>query len=215
MGTIKQKEHTTGIVIIRAEGTLTGDNIDVWRGELEDFVEANEKRGACAALVDVTDVEEISIDALDAILEFLADPEEVVSGIRMRFALIGVRPFTQRFLREAMPLEETKHIRARFFHEVSEDEALAWLQAMVSSATDLPVVRPSATTVSEDGDKKQSPDSKAGSAKQVKAPETGTSIGSLKNATAGQPSANSDGAKTLHSDAPSKSEEKNKKVTTN
>jgi hypothetical protein len=40
-----------------------------------------------------------------------------------------------------MPLEPVKHIRARFFHEVAEKEALAWLSAMVDSAEDLPVTK--------------------------------------------------------------------------
>jgi stage II sporulation SpoAA-like protein len=161
MGSIKQEEHVTGVVIIRATGRLTSDDIEDWRDELEEFVKASKNRGACGALVDVSYVEEFSIDALDSVLEFLADPEEVISGVRMRFALIGVKPFTQRFLREAMPLDELKHIRARFFHEVAEDEALAWLQAMVTSATDLPEVKPSEKSDSGDREKKSQRDPKA------------------------------------------------------
>jgi hypothetical protein len=130
----ESKLHSPGVMIYRAKGNLTMDNVEEWREELLKFVKENGKRGACGVLIDVCDVEGLSAEALDTLMELLSDPEEIIRDIRMRFALIGIKPFTQRFLRETMPLEEIKHIRARFFHEVAEDEALAWLQAMVSSA---------------------------------------------------------------------------------
>lgn len=161
MGSIVQKQHADGVVAVRAEGTLLAEDIVKWRAELEKFVKTSEKIGACGVLIDISDVEELSIEAIDAILEFLADPEEIISSLRTRFALIGVKPFTQRFLREAMPLEDVKHIRARFFHEVAEDEALAWLQALVDSATDLPGIKPAEKPATSGRDKPITQDAKA------------------------------------------------------
>jgi anti-anti-sigma regulatory factor len=126
--------HKPGVVIYRAKGNLSTDDVEKWREELLKFVKENDKRGACGVLIDVCAVESFSAEGLDALMELLADPEEIIRNMHMRFALIGVKPFTQRFLRETMPLEEIKHIRGRFFHEVAEEEALAWLQAMVSTA---------------------------------------------------------------------------------
>jgi anti-anti-sigma regulatory factor len=126
--------HKPGVVIYRAKGNLSTDDVEKWREELLKFVKENDKRGACGVLIDVCEVESFSAEGLDALMELLADPEEIIRNMHMRFALIGVKPYTQRFLRETMPIEEIKHIRGRFFHEVAEDEALAWLQAMVTTA---------------------------------------------------------------------------------
>jgi anti-anti-sigma regulatory factor len=134
MENFESKLHNPGVIIYRAKGSLTTDNVEEWREELSKFIKENSQRGACGVLIDVCDLESISPEALDALMELLGDPEETIRNVRMRFALIGVKPFTQRFLRETMPIEEIRHIRARFFHEVAEEEALAWLQAMVSTA---------------------------------------------------------------------------------
>ncbi|MBN1313051.1 MAG: STAS domain-containing protein [Anaerolineae bacterium] len=134
MENFESKLHSPGVMIYRAKGNLSTENVEEWRDELSKFVKENDKRGACGVLIDVCDLENLSPEALDILMELLGDPEETIRDVRMRFALIGVKPFTQRFLRETMPIEELKHIRARFFHEVAEDEALAWLQAMVSTA---------------------------------------------------------------------------------
>lgn len=146
MGNLENKLHSPGVMIYRAKGDLTSDDLEKWRDELGNFIKEHGKLGACGVLVDVCEVEGFSSEALDTLLELLSDPEETIRDVRMRFALIGVKPFTQRFLRETMPVEEVKHIRARFFHEVAEDEALAWLQAMVSSAEGLPEVTQAAPT---------------------------------------------------------------------
>lgn len=134
MEKFESKLHKPGVIIYRAKGSLSTDDVETWREELLKFVKENDKRGACGVLIDVCEVESFSAEGLDALMELLADPEEIIRNMHMRFALIGVKPFTQRFLRETMPIEEIKHIRARFFHEVAEDEALAWLQAMVTTA---------------------------------------------------------------------------------
>lgn len=138
MANLEQKLHAPGIMTFRAKGQLSDTDVESWREELVKFVKDSEKTGACGVLIDMCDVDGIAIDAIDTLMELIADPEEALGTIRMRFALIGVKPFTQRFLREALPLEEVKYIRARFFHEVSESEALAWLKSMVSSADALP-----------------------------------------------------------------------------
>jgi hypothetical protein len=138
-GGFSSESHKPGILICRTKGRLSEQDLEKWREELEAFVKDNASRGACGMLIDISEAEALNVDALDVLLELLADPEEVIrETTRMRFALIGVKPFAQRFLREAMPLEPVKHIRARFFHEVAEKEALAWLSAMVESADDLP-----------------------------------------------------------------------------
>jgi anti-anti-sigma regulatory factor len=137
-GGYTSESHKPGVKIFRTKGRLSEENLEKWREEIEAFVEENEERGACGMLIDISQVEALNVDALDVLLELLSDPEEVIRETRTRFALIGVKPFAQRFLREAMPLEPVKHIRARFFHEVAEKEALAWLTAMVDSADDLP-----------------------------------------------------------------------------
>jgi hypothetical protein len=134
MSSVEHKLHNPGVKIYRIKGEVTADDVEKWREELETFVKENGKRGACGILLDLIAVDAFSAEAIDALLELLSEPEDVIEGLRMRFALIGVKPFTQRFLREVMPLDPVKHIRARFFHEVAEEEALAWLQAMVSSA---------------------------------------------------------------------------------
>ncbi len=138
MGDLEKELHKPGIMILRAKGKLDQDDLEKWREELEAFIKENEERGACGALIDVCELEGLTTDAIDALMEILAEPDDFIDTIRMRFALIGIKPFTKRFLREAMPLEPIKHVRARFFHEVAEDEALAWLQAMVDSAKDMP-----------------------------------------------------------------------------
>jgi hypothetical protein len=138
-GGFSSESHKPGIRICRTKGRLSEQDLEKWREELEAFVKDNASRGACGMLIDISEAEALNVDALDVLLELLADPEEVIrETTRMRFALIGVKPFAQRFLREVMPLEPVKHIRARFFHEVAEKEALAWLSAMVESADDLP-----------------------------------------------------------------------------
>lgn len=138
MGDLEKELHKPGIMILRAKGKLDQDDLEKWREELEAFIKENEERGACGALIDVCELDGLSTDAIDALMEILSEPDDFIDTIRMRFALIGIKPFTKRFLREAMPLEPIKHVRARFFHEVAEDEALAWLQAMVDSAKELP-----------------------------------------------------------------------------
>lgn len=138
MGSFESKLHAPGVMIVRAKGDLDGDDLEKWRDDLVKFIKENSGKGACGMLIDTCQVDSFSAETIDALFEFLTDPEEVIRDVRMRFAFIGVKPFTQRFLRETMPLDELKHIRARFFHEVAEAEALAWLQAMVSSAGDLP-----------------------------------------------------------------------------
>ena len=140
MGSYESKLHKPGVTIFRAEGDLSSDDLEKCREELESFIKKNTERGACGVLIDACEVKGFSVDAIDTLMELLSDPEEIINEVRMRFALIGVRPFTQRFLREAMPLTPIKHVRARFFHELAENEALAWLQAMVSSVRDLPEV---------------------------------------------------------------------------
>ncbi len=134
MSSVEHKLHNPGVKIYRIKGEVTADDVEKLREELETFVKENGKRGACGILLDLIAVDAFSAEAIDALLELLSEPDDVIEGLRMRFALIGVKPFTQRFLREVMPLDPVKHIRARFFHEVAEEEALAWLQAMVSSA---------------------------------------------------------------------------------
>jgi flagellar biosynthesis GTPase FlhF len=141
MSNYESKLHKPGVKIYRAKGDLVADDVEKWREELIAFIKENNERGACGILLDTLEVESFSAEALDTLMELLSEPEDVIDNIRMRFALIGVRPFTQRFLREAMSQITLKHIRARFFHEVAEDEALAWLGAMVSSADELPDTR--------------------------------------------------------------------------
>jgi hypothetical protein len=145
MANLESSLHGPGVKIYRAKGDLTADDLEMWRDDLVNFIKQHRDKGVCGMLIDTCHVDSVSVDSLDTLLELLADPEEVIRDVRMRFALIGVKPFTQRFLRETMPVEEVKHIRARFFHEVSEKEALAWLQAMVSSADDLPLPKPAET----------------------------------------------------------------------
>jgi len=142
METFETKLHKPGVIIYRAKGNLGTDDVEKWREELLKFIKENDKRGACGVLVDVCEVESFSAEGLDALMELLGDPGEIIRNMQMRFALIGVKPFTQRFMRETMPVEEIKHIRARFFHEVAEDEALAWLQAMVSTADEQAETKP-------------------------------------------------------------------------
>lgn len=138
MSNYESKLHKPGVKIYRAKGDLVADDVEKWREELVAFIKENTERGACGILLDTLEVESFSAEALDTLMELLSEPEDVIDNIRMRFALIGVKPFTQRFLREAMSQVTLKHIRARFFHEVAEDEAVAWLGAMVSSADELP-----------------------------------------------------------------------------
>jgi hypothetical protein len=178
MENIESKLHSPGVIIYRAKGNLTAENIEEWREALEKFVKENDKRGACGALIDVCEIEGLSAEALDTLMELLGDPEEAIRDIKMRFALIGIKPFTQRFLRESMPLEEIKHIRARFFHEVAEDEALAWLQAMVTTAEeekagdkkDEPALK-SEPTKKEEPAKKEAPTPKQEEKAEAKSPE--------------------------------------------
>lgn len=133
-----QVKTSEGIMICRAKGEVDAEDFETWREHLLALVKSN-KDSACGVLVDLRDLDNVTADALDAILEFLFDPQETLRDVRIRFALIGLKPFTQRFFRETLPIEQIKHLRARFFHEVAEGEALAWLQAMVDSAKDLPL----------------------------------------------------------------------------
>jgi len=138
MGTLTNKPHKKGVITLEISGKLDSGDIEQIREALEKFLAENRDAGACGFLINVVNIEEMSVDALDSLIEILAEPEEIIGSTRTRFALIGVRPFTKRFLREAMPLENISHLRARFFDETAENEALAWLQAMVDSADELP-----------------------------------------------------------------------------
>lgn len=133
MGSFESKQHSPGVMIVRVKGNIGADDLEEWRDDLEKFVRENKDIGACGMLIDTCQVDSFSPDTIDALFELLTDPEEVIRDVKVRFAFIGVKPFTQRFFRETMPLDEIRHIRARFFHEVAEAEALAWLTAMVSS----------------------------------------------------------------------------------
>lgn len=133
MGSIESQNHTPGIRIYRGKGQLTSDEFEKWRKELDDFIKENEKRGGCGILIDVLEVSAFSTEAVDAVMELLSEPDDVLKGPRIRLALIGVKPFTQRFLKESLAEAELDQVRARFFHEVAEKEALAWLQAMIKS----------------------------------------------------------------------------------
>lgn len=127
------KSHKPEVRIYRFKGACSDKDIAEWRRDFETLVEENKKAGAVGALIDVGDIDSVSVDALDSLIEILVDPEEIVGGIKARFAFIGIKPFARRFLNEVMPLEPLKQIRARSFHEVAEEEALAWLQAMIDS----------------------------------------------------------------------------------
>ena len=133
MGSFESKQHAPGVMIVRVKGNVRADDLEEWRDDLEKFVRENKEVGACGMLIDTCQVDSFSADTIDALFELLTDPEEVIRDVKVRFAFIGIKPFTQRFFRETMPLDELKHIRARFFHEVAETEALAWLTAMVGS----------------------------------------------------------------------------------
>jgi hypothetical protein len=138
MGNYERKQHKPGVVIYHVKGNLEPEDITRWREDIEAFVKENAKRGACGILIDANKVDSFSVSALDGILALLAEPEDVIADVRTRFALMGIKRHTQRFLRSAMPIVPLKHVRARFFHETARDEALAWLSAMVESAEDLP-----------------------------------------------------------------------------
>jgi hypothetical protein len=140
MGDYERKLHKPGVVIYHITGELEPDDVTRWREDVEAFVKENAKRGACGILIDAHKVDGFSVSALDSILALLAEPEDVVADVRTRFALMGVKRHTQRFLHSAMPIVPLKHVRARFFHETARIEALAWLSAMVESAEDLPKV---------------------------------------------------------------------------
>jgi hypothetical protein len=173
MSSVEHKLHNPGVKIYRIKGEVTDEDVEKLREELETFVKENGKRGACGILLDLIAVDAFSAEAIDALLELLSEPDDVIEGLRMRFALIGVKPFTQRFLREVMPLDPIKHIRARFFHEVAEEEALAWLQAMVSSADGETVAekeeekkKEEKETKDEKGEKKEKDEKKEGDEKK-------------------------------------------------
>ncbi len=138
MGNYENKLHNPGVLTCHAKGNFSADELEKWREDIQEFIKGNTERGACGILLDLCEVEGFSTDAIDTLMEILADPEELGKDLRIRFALIGIRPFTQRFLREAMSNTDLKLIRARFFHEVAKKEALAWLQAMIDSAKELP-----------------------------------------------------------------------------
>jgi hypothetical protein len=169
MGNYESTSPKPGVRVYRIKGDLTPEDVEKWRENLVVFVKDNRERGACGVLLDIVDLETISTEAVDAVMELLSDPEDIIGDVRTRFALIGVKPFTQRFLRAAMPLAPISHLRARFFYEAAEDEAVAWLTAMVESADDLPSTRPAKTEKTEEtgkpvqaeqpshADKKESP----------------------------------------------------------
>lgn len=138
MGDYERKLHKLGVMIYHIKGDLKPEDITRWQEDVEAFIKENAKRGACGILIDAHKVDSFSVGALDAILALLAEPEDVITDVRTRFALMGIKRHTQRFLRSSMPLVPLKHVRARFFHETARDEALAWLSAMVESAEDLP-----------------------------------------------------------------------------
>jgi hypothetical protein len=138
MGDYERKLHKPGVVVYHIKGDLTPEDVTRWCEDVEAFVKENAKRGACGILIDAHKVDGFSVSALDSILALLSEPEDVIADVRTRFALMGVKRHTQRFLRSAMPIVPLKHVRARFFHETARDEALAWLSAMVESAEDLP-----------------------------------------------------------------------------
>jgi len=138
MGDYERKLHKPGVVIYHIAGELKPEDVTRWREDVETFIKENAKRGACGILIDAHKVDGVSTAALDGVLALLAEPEEVILDVRTRFALMGIKRHTQRFLQSAMPIVPLKHVRARFFHETARDEALAWLSAMVESAEDLP-----------------------------------------------------------------------------
>ncbi|NDJ53262.1 MAG: STAS/SEC14 domain-containing protein, partial [Chloroflexi bacterium] len=140
MGSYENQQPKPGILVSHIKGDISDDDVEKWRADLEKFIEACKANKAGGILMNLSGVQSISLRALDAIMELLAAPDEVIEETRIRFALIGVGAFTKRFMRDAMPLAPIKHIRARFFHETAEAEALAWLQAMIDSADDLPEV---------------------------------------------------------------------------
>ena len=137
------------LLLVTIAGDITVAHIETWRAELRAFLHSQGAEGACGLLVEIGDADSLTFEALDNALDLLAEPDALLGDIRMRIALIGVRGFTQRFLREAMPITPLKNVRARFFHEVARDEARAWVESLPDAPLDTGL--PSKTP-SEDGD---------------------------------------------------------------
>jgi hypothetical protein len=142
MGSFESTAPKPGVIVHRLQGVFSGDDLNTWREALLSFFKDNHKQGACGVLIDARKVEGISTEALNTLCEILAEPPDEIQAVRSRFAFIGVGRYTERFMRAAMPITKISHLRGRFFHETSEEEAVAWLSAMVESADDLPEVRP-------------------------------------------------------------------------
>jgi hypothetical protein len=142
MGSFESTTPKPGVIVHRLQGVFSGDDLDTWRQALLSFFKDNHKQGACGVLIDARKMEGISTEAFNTLCEMLAEPPDEIQAVRSRFAFIGVRRYTERFMRAAMPITKISHLRGRFFHETSEEEAVAWLSAMVESADDLPEVRP-------------------------------------------------------------------------
>ncbi|NDJ36778.1 MAG: hypothetical protein GYB64_19160 [Chloroflexi bacterium] len=127
MSSITQIEHQPGVFAFRAEGILSERAVHAWRDALK---AAAAGRQACGFLLDVTEVTGLSTQALDAALATLAEIQTLVGQARTRFALIGFRPYTLRFMQDVLPAYD--RIRAKPFSQEAEAEALAWLAAMVT-----------------------------------------------------------------------------------
>lgn len=134
MGQVESCTHSTGIETYRVSGTLTREDVEAWRTRIIQLVADGAERGACGALIDITCVEGLTVAALDVLIEQLAGADELLAKTRLRVALIGVSPHTERLLREALTRSTVKNLQGRFFHTTAEQEALAWLQVVIDTA---------------------------------------------------------------------------------
>jgi hypothetical protein len=136
------------LLTVTVEGDLSAADVAAWRRDLQTFVSAQGAGGGCGLIIEAGAAQSITFEALDGLLELLGDPEGVLGAVRMRIGVIGVKGFTQRFLREALPLTPLDSVRARFFHEVARSEARAW----VDSLPDAPPSKPDPPPASDDDD---------------------------------------------------------------
>lgn len=134
MGQVESRTHSTGIESYHASGTLTREDVEAWHTRITQLVADSAERGACGALIDISRVEGLTVAALDALIEQLANADELLAKTRLRVALIGVSPHTERLLREALTRGTVKNLQGRFFHTTAEQEALAWLQVVIDTA---------------------------------------------------------------------------------